>query len=454
MKLSKKAAVLSATYIAAGFLLLVGFLIQSEARSEQYKRKIDVNYDHAFSELTTAMEELDVALKRARYVSSPAMMSAVCAQAYAKAMGADSALSSLPYGNINLEHTAAFIAKTGDYLYFLSKSSASGRQLSQEERDNLASLSESAAVVSDTLGVLQAMLLTGGASLQELQQAESQISRQEEAISDTGLAASFKRMESEFPELPSLIYDGPFSQHIENALPRYLKDMKDITEEEALEAAASFLGDEKGGYSVQYLREGSIPVYVVTKQDGGHIHTLEISKAGGQVLYFGTSRPAGKPVVSPQDAVETAKHFLEQQGFQNMRLTYWEQEAGELVANFAYEQDGVICYPDLIKVTVSLDTGSPRGFESLGYMMCHATRDLQEPEISRQEAREKVLPDLSIKSQALTVIPTSGENEVLCHEFLCQDSEGGRCLIYINAHTGAEEKILLLLESENGTLTI
>ena len=52
------------------------------------------------------------------------------------------------------------------------------------------------------------------------------------------------------------------------------------------------------------------------------------------------------------------------------------------------------------------------------------------------------------------MIPTGGKDEVLCHEFKCIDSEERHCLVYINAETGAEEKILILLEDESGTLTI
>ena len=455
MKISKKAAILSVTYIIAGFMLLVGFIIQGNARSGSFQRKIAVNYDHAFSELTTAVENLDVTLKKAVLCSTPAMMSAVCTQAYADAMSAQAALASLPYGNIELEHTAAFIAKTGDYAYFLSKSYASGAQCDQETRENLLSLSQSASAVSDTLSDLYAQLLSGSISVQELRDAEAQISSQEDSIVNTGLAGSFQKMESEFPELPTLIYDGPFSEHIENAVPLFLEGRDNIDEQEAQKIAQKFIGSQSDSFETKYLREGDeIPVYVVTHNNGSEVMTFEISKAGGQVIYFGTSRPAGNPVLTPEEGVKTAERFLNQRGFASMRTTYWSQEGGELTVNFAYEQDGTICYPDLIKVTVSLDTGRIRGFESLGFMMCHGDREIPEPAVSYQEARDNIHDSLEVVSHNMAIIPTSGKNELYCHEFLCQDQNGNKCLVYIDAATGAEAKILLLLESENGTLTI
>ncbi|MFQ9916206.1 MAG: hypothetical protein ACLRWQ_07275 [Flavonifractor plautii] len=54
------------------------------------------------------------------YATSPELFSALCAQAYSKALAAQSALGELPYGNVELEQTAAFLAKTGDYAMALA----------------------------------------------------------------------------------------------------------------------------------------------------------------------------------------------------------------------------------------------------------------------------------------------------------------------------------------------
>ena len=61
---------------------------------------------------------------------------------------------------------------------------------------------------------------------------------------------------------------------------------------------------------------------------------------------------------------------------------------------------------------------------------------------------------MTVLSQRLALIPTSGEYELLCHEFKCQDANGRHILIYVNTQTGQEERILILLEDENGTLVL
>jgi germination protein YpeB len=129
-------------------------------------------------------------------------------------------------------------------------------------------------------------------------------------------------------------------------------------------------------------------------------------------------------------------------------------DGNRLVVNFAYTADSVICYPDLIKVYVALDNGKIVGFEAQGYVMNHIKRDIPAVEISETDARSKVSPHLTVLSHQLAIIPTTGKNEVFCHEFKCENGDGSHYIVYVNAVTGAEEKILILLEDENGTLTV
>ena len=46
------------------------------------------------------------------------------------------------------------------------------------------------------------------------------------------------------------------------------------------------------------------------------------------------------------------------------------------------------------------------------------------------------------------------EEEIFCRELVCEDAAGQHLLIYLNALTGAQERILLLLEDETGTLAL
>ncbi len=453
MRITKKAAVLCATYIAAALAVMGGFVLLATRTQRDLQRQVARQYSQSFSELCTELGKLDTTLKKATYASSTAMVSAVCAEAYAEALEAQAALGALPYGNMELEHTAAFLSRTGDYVYFISRNAAAGNGFSEEERTNLSVLQQSARTVYDTMSDLYAQVLTGGISVSELEYAERIIGETEDTVT-SGFASGFQKLESEFPEFPTLIYDGPFSEHIRQAVPKLIEHEREITGEEAIHAAARFLAVEEKTLNLEYERDSEVPVYVITRQNGSDISTVEVTKAGGKILYFGTTRAAGSPMIDAKDCVKAAEEFLQKHGIPSMTATYWAIESGDVIVNFAYAQDGVVCYPDLIKVSVAMDTGSVSGYESLGYIMSHTPRDVPEVTVSKEDAEASIASSLSVKSHKLTIIPTSGKNEVFCHEFLCEDSDGLHCLIYINAQTGAEEKILMLIEDDNGTLTI
>ena len=111
-------------------------------------------------------------------------------------------------------------------------------------------------------------------------------------------------------------------------------------------------------------------------------------------------------------------------------------------------------YSDLIKVKIALDDGEILGMEATGYLNNHTERDLAETEISIDEAKETLNSNLEILSEGMAVIPLEDENiEVLCYEFKGK-VEDKEFLVYINVQTGEEEEILVILETEGGTLTI
>ena len=148
-----------------------------------------------------------------------------------------------------------------------------------------------------------------------------------------------------------------------------------------------------------------------------------------------------------------AKAFLAKTEYKSMVPTYSLRQQNTMVVLFAYQENGVIVYPDLIKVNVALDNGQITGFEGAGYLINHYKRNLPEPSLSKDEAQEKLNPALKIESSRLTVIPLETREEKLCYEFKTS-YKGDDFLIYINALDGREEQILKLLKTPGGTWTM
>jgi germination protein YpeB len=120
--------------------------------------------------------------------------------------------------------------------------------------------------------------------------------------------------------------------------------------------------------------------------------------------------------------------------------------------NYAYVQDGVVCYPDLVKVGVALDNGGIVRFQAAGYIMNHTQRSLK-ARLTAQQAQKSVSPSLTVRQVRPALIPTPGKQEKLTYEFLCSGAQDDRVLVYINADTGYEEDILIIQQSDQGVLT-
>ena len=450
----RRVRVLAASFTAAAFAVSVGFGVQGYARAEDYRRQLDNGYRQAFTELTTAAGELDAALEKVTYATTPSLFATLCAQAYAKALAAQTALGELPYGNVELEQTAAFFAKAGDYAMAMARDAVAEGVCTDESRETLRGLAAAAGELSATLQALQLQLDGGALHPEDVAAAEARLAAAAEDGGQITGGSAFQTVEADFTQVPTLIYDGPFSEHLSGRTPQMLEGLPQVTEEEARRAAAAFAGLRAEVFTRTSDGAGELPAWGFSALvDGGELY-VEITKQGGQVLQMLSSRPVGEAALSRKEGVEQAAAFLEEHGYRDMAPSYFLEGDGILTVHFAPVLDGVYCYPDLVKVGVALDNGDVVSFEAHGYLMKHGAREPAAPAVSADEAAERVDTSLTVLSRQLALIPTGGEYEVLCHEFKCQNADGGHVLVYVNAATGQQERILLLLEDENGTLVI
>jgi len=136
-----------------------------------------------------------------------------------------------------------------------------------------------------------------------------------------------------------------------------------------------------------------------------------------------------------------------------MKETYFIKQGNVVTVNYAYNDNGVIVYPDLIKVKIALDNGEILGIETTGYLNSHKEREVTEPQITLEEAKAKINDKLEIMSENMAIIPTEWKTELVCYEFKGKVEEK-EFLVYINAETGKEEDILVILDTPGGTLTV
>lgn len=446
---SRRSHIRTLTFLTAGLVVLCGVVVRLTVQNVSYQRQLGMSYARAFSALADSVEKMDTSLEKSVYVTSPELISQLCSEIYSEARNAQNAVGELPYGNIELEQTAAFVAKVGDYAQAVSKSAARSGGYSGDQLKNITRLQQLTAELAEELDELEGRLYDGTLTLQTAKQVEERLSHLTEE-GEVLAGSSYEELESDFPELPTLIYDGPFSQHLQSRKRAMLEGEQTFSMEQARQEGAEFLGMEAHDLSEGQEIGGDIPCYGYSYGETGFI---EVTKQGAYILSVTDGREIAPAVLTHGQGVAVAKHFLEEHDITDMKESYSIDYGNRLTVNFAAREGEIVCYPDLIKVEVALDDGSIVGFESEGYLTNHTRRDLA-PAVTVEEAQRQVSPQLTVEDSQLALIPTDGKNEVLCWEFLCKNRDGRHYLTYINAETGKEQQIFILVEEENGKLTM
>lgn len=414
-------------------------------RAEELENSVSNTYNRAFFELSDYVDDINSLLSKGLLTNTPEHFASVSAELSRQSAAAKECLSQLPISEIPLDNTEKFLSQVGDYSFYLSQNALYDTSMTDEEYEALATLGRYAESLSAALNSIQQDIYSGAVTLGKTR---NQAPNTAYADGDSGFSA----IEKEFGEYPSLIYDGPFSEHIGGRSPALLEGKEAIAAEAAAVIANNFFGLDSGFISYGGKSENSaINCYTFTAAKNTKI--VSVTENGGHILYYMNSRTIGEPTLDVNEAISKAQEFLTSHGYVSMTESYYEKTGGTATINFAYEKDGIVYYSDLIKVKVALDNGEVVGLEANGYIMNHTERASQSPHLTRQEARSYVSKHLNIDSARLALIPKDSKREVLCYEFKGA-SNGKNFLIYINAENGREEEIMLLIESENGILTV
>lgn len=421
--------------------------------NEKYELAMENSYNYSFYEFVNYVDSMETYLAKSAISTSPEHGAETLTYVWREANLAETYLSQIPVSTEGLSNASKFLNQVSDYSYALSRKNINNEKLTQEELDNLTKMHEYSVQLKNAINELSNELNNGTISWKELTGKKgTELAQQVSNMSQD----SFDSIEGTFDDYTGLIYDGAFSEHMTSRERKGLTG-EDIEEENAKEIAKKFIGEDKikeinsNGLS----ENGNIPSYdfhVKLNNDENNEMDISVSKKGGHVVYLNYNRNIETEIISKEEANEKALSFLEQNGYKNMKETYYLTEQGIVTINYAYEQDGVICYPDLIKVKLALDDGEILGFESTGYLNCHTTRDLNKNTITVEEAKEKINKNLEITSERLAIIPTEYDTEIYCWEFQGKVADN-EFLVYINATNGKEEDILVIINTPNGTLT-
>lgn len=427
--------------LSAALAVCAVFAVKEKVKSKKYLLMIENQYTSSLEQLNSSLNNIALSLEKTAYVSSAKKLSSIASEIFSEAELAKNALADLPSGEGELSTIYKFLSQAGNYALAVSKNITAENSVSEKQRSELKILSETANKISEVIGGSNIEFNNSDAWAKSV---ENQLSG---TVNQESLAQSLTELEENLSDYPTLIYDGPYSDHILNKQPLMTATAIEYSEAEALEAAKN-ITDGNIDLTFDGMQSGKIECYRFTGVDT----TVSVSKAGGYVVYMRKNRIVGDTLLSYEQALTKAKKFLEKSGISSLTDTYYYTDGGVCVINFAYLDGQTICYTDLIKVGVAMDTGEIMLLETSGYLTNHTERAFQIPDYTADEAATKISTDLEISQSAITLIPTDGGGEVRCYEFLCLGENDREILVYINVNTLEEEQIYILLKTDGGTL--
>ncbi|MBQ7203187.1 MAG: germination protein YpeB [Eubacterium sp.] len=431
-----------ASYITASLAIIIALAIINTNNMRSYKTQLEASYRQSLGELSGCLECVNTDLTKTLYSNSDKEIYNLSRDLFAQCQTAKNAISRLPVSQMELGNVYKFLSQASDYAQYIGNKVESNQPITKKEHQSLNTLLSYAQKFSDSANEM-VRLSQSGARITD------GAVKSNETISVKSLSADFSNGAKSFESFPTLLYDGPFSDGVLNKKSKLVSHSEVKTKDECKDIAASALGVDSNKVIYSTDSKGKLPCY--SFKCGRY--TIDVTKQGGYVKSILYSGAITADAITEQNAQNLAKRFLSETGYKNMEASYYSTADNICTINYVYVHNATYCYSDLIKCSIALDSGNVVGLDASTYLTNHIVRGNFRPRISQAQAMSKLSPYLTVNAMKRALIPKENGREVQCWEFACTSKDTGEdALVYINAKTGAEEDIMLLLYTDNGTL--
>lgn len=337
-------------------ILLIAVIVLSiytYNKQKEYRMASENTYNSSFYELVNCADEVETYLAKASITSTAEHAAKTLNNIWNESNLASVYLSQIPIRTEGLSNAEKFFNQVSDYSYSLSMKAIQGKDLSEEDLKNIEDLHNFSVDLKNTLNQLESEINEGTLAWGELTK-EGNKAFAQQVSSD--ISSSLGNIESTFDEYTGLIYDGAFSEHL-TSIERKGLTGENIDEEAAKQIIKEFTGISEENIESKGLSEnGNIPSFnFEIKMNDDNKKSISISQKGGHIVYMNYYKEVTEEKITPEDAIEIGKKFLQEKGYKNMKETYYMMQSGNVVINYAYSQDDVVMYPDLIKLKIALD---------------------------------------------------------------------------------------------------
>ena len=394
-------------------------------------------YTQSLYELNAIVDNLDSNLSKARVSTSSADRTRVLTDIAIESEMAEVILERMPLDITLTEEMSGFINKMGDSAQNMLYTVAAGGELEEWQIKSLEYMYANNLKLKRALNEVVATA-DGKAMLESLKGKGSV------------LDGSFSDIQNNVIEEPKGIFDGPFSDSAEDTNMSFFEGLGEISQSEAEEIAKGIFAD----YKVTEARctgeatKGKLSFYniSVATEDGEML--AQLSKKGGKLVMFDSYKECTEHNFSVDRCKDIATDFLKAAGYENVKPVWVSENGTTCNINFCYVQDGVVVYPDMIKVKVCEERGLVTGAEAMTYVMNHSQRDIPAATVTEAQAQSAIDGRIEVTSSRLAIIPLNGE-EILCHEF-AGSFDGSDYFVYVDAQTGEEVQVLTVIGTAQG----
>lgn len=435
MKKLNRGAKLAVTF-GVLFCLSLGVNAVQSARMQKLRMNLSMERQRDLSDVARAMADIEINLQKLLIASGAGQSAQLLGKTALLAQHVESGISRLPMSMETAADAMKFAGQMGDYVMTLAREVSAGGMISSADEKQIEGLLVACQGLNRHLTVM-------GESLYE--DAGATDTAAMEAWPDT------QSLNGSGVDYPSLIYDGPFSDGKTDGAPKGLTGER-ITREQAREAAARFAGANIDQVHDAADSGGRFEAFGFTADTQEGSVSVQVTGQGGHLLWMMPEAAEFEKKVDRQTCLAAAKNYLVDMGFGEMERCFVQEYDGMVVANYAAVQDGVLLYPDQVKLQISMATGRVVGAECSQYLTSHHARSALEPALSLEQTQLTLSARLEVQRSRLCVIPTDA-GEKLCWEFEGVFS-GEIYYAYVDANTGEAVEILRIARTENGEMAI
>ena len=407
-----------------------------EGELSSYATQLENVYQKNYYELVDNVNSADTEISKLLNADGSDYQKKLLAEISNTAKNMQNNISNLPIQGEDILASVRFINQLSGYTTTLEEKVAKGETLTSDEHETLEELHQALISMKDNLNKMSNDMRNGYSILIASKEMNGDLNT---------FSIDFSQIKAIDVDYPTMIYDGPFSDSVVNQKIKGLSG-DEISQDKALEKLQSVL-DNISTIENQGETNGKFSTYnfKIMTSDNQTLYA-QVTKQGGNLLTISGHNDSDIKNIDMANAEKIALNFAEKNGIENAEVVWQEELNDQAYFNVAPVQDGVILYPDLVKVKVDMEYGNVIGYDAISYWTNHTERDLD----SAGNVEVSIPSKFTIKNKRLVLAPLDYNREVLCYEYECE-KENITYYFYFNAQTGVEENILKVVQTSDSS---